>query len=131
MPSKIDHLTAKRRLTLAWGAMFLALGCLFTSGMFVVNTFVVFVAAVLHEILIPPRHSGSAWETKLLQGICWIVFPALYFLFVFHVLPFRGVIIILYTFIGLFVVWAIITDIRWLRSQQAHEEQSGRDKPVS
>jgi hypothetical protein len=125
MLNKIDHLTPQRRVTLAWGLMFVALCCQFVSELFLVNTFVILVAAAFHEILIPGRE--LKWGTGVIKALCWGVFPALYFLSVFRVLRFNTVIYVLYAFIGLFVIWAVITDVIWLRSQEKSGDHSSQE----
>src|SRR5207248_1697574 len=89
-----------------------------------VNTFVLVAAAIFHQMLIPATEPVSTWQTTVIRAICWLVFPLLYFLFVFHVLRFHVVIGALYAFVALFVVWAVITGLRWLRSQPNAKHES-------
>jgi hypothetical protein len=117
MPNLIRDLPLKRRIALAWGLIAVALLCQVSSNLYVVNIFVMMAAVAFHEILVRPPH--RPWEKWFGQIAAWAFFLVFFVLALLHRLPDQKVIyIIAAAFITPFIVWAVATDVKYLRGQR-------------
>lgn len=103
IPTK--HLTAMRRVVLAWSIVITAITCQFVSDS-VFNLFALLVAMAFYRILVDRPHFGTE---KLVIGIMTAGFVVLYFLRLF---PSMNVILLLIIPI---LAFEAIRDIQWAR----------------
>jgi hypothetical protein len=126
MSSLTQHLTPKRRFVVAWSLIGMALLCQVTPQFLLLNLFAIFAAAAFHEIMIDrPR---PKWEPKLVRVICLSLSAVFFVLVFFRLVPLEKILYVLYVLVGVFLIWGLVTDIRWLRTTRRRVEGTGAEQ---
>src|SRR5256885_14208135 len=101
----------------------MALLCQLTPQVTLLNLFAIFVAAAFHEVMID--RPQPKWEPKFVRATCLSLFAVFFVLVFFRLIPLEKILYVLYGLVGVFVIWGLVSDIRWLRATQRHVEGAG------